>query len=612
MTAGPNIFERMGSPAENGCLHTPAGMVANGSVCRRRANGSHRELTCVNGTILLFRRRGEGRKNLRSGFRVSNGERGVRSLSFGFLPGTNQKVAGSGGCRQLTAVEKTFSRLEAERRWSQRSKGTSERSSARLEKRRGVAESPTTPQAEIGLSLFLHQFATGAAEELINEIGGVDAAAEVRVLQDGLLEGNGGLDAGDHVFAQGAAHLVHGFTAVFAVGDELADHGIVSGRNGVAGIGMAVDADSPAPGRVIHFDAARAWTEFVKGIFGVDAAFDGVAFELDVALGMLEGFAHGDHDLVANEVDAGDFFGNRMLNLDAFVHFQEVVIAVVVDDEFDGASIGIMGEFGDLDGGLAHFVAELAVLALDQRRRGFFDDLLIAPLDGAVAFAEMDDVALVVREDLKFDVVRVFDEFFDVDTGVAEGFLSFGTGGMIAFDERDVVVGNAHAASTATGDGLDHDGVTNALGNGKGVLLVFHDAFGTGRDGHTSFLGKGATDGLVLHRVHRARAWSDEPDVAAFADVGKVSVFGEETVAGMNGIDIRYFGGTDKAIDAQITLIAGGFTDANGLVGKLDMHGVGILVGINGDSTDVQLFASANNSDCNFSAVGYQDFFKHG
>ena len=60
--------------------------------------------------------------------------------------------------------------------------------------------------------------------------GGIDAAAEIGVLKNGLLEGDRGLDAGDHVLAQGAAHLVHGFAAVFAEGDELADHGIVMPR----------------------------------------------------------------------------------------------------------------------------------------------------------------------------------------------------------------------------------------------------------------------------------------------------------------------------------------------------------------------------------------------
>src|SRR5208282_226356 len=100
--------------------------------------------------------------------------------------------------------------------------------------------------------LVFDEFAAGAAQKLVNEAGGIDAAAEVRVLQNRLLKGDGGLDAGDHVFAEGAAHLVHGFAAVLAVGDELADHGIVVRRDVVTGVGVAVHAHATAAGGIIH------------------------------------------------------------------------------------------------------------------------------------------------------------------------------------------------------------------------------------------------------------------------------------------------------------------------------------------------------------------------
>jgi hypothetical protein len=131
---------------------------------------------------------------------------------------------------------------------------------------------------------------------------------------------------------------------------------------------------------------------------------------------------------------------------------------------------------------------------------------LVAALDGAIAFAQVDDVALVVAENLNFDVVRVLDEFLDVNAGIAEGLFRLGAGGVIAFDEGNVVVGDAHAASAAAGDGLDHDRIADALGDDQGVLLVFDDAFRTGRV-HAGFFGERAADGLVLQRVHGARNW---------------------------------------------------------------------------------------------------------
>ena len=209
---------------------------------------------------------------------------------------------------------------------------------------------------------------------------------------------------------------------------------------------MAIDAHAAAAGRVIHFDAAGAGPEIVEGVFGIDAAFDGVAFELDVALGMAQRLAHRQHDLVADQVDAGDFLGDRMLDLDALVHFEEIKIALVIHDELDGAGVGVIGLLGDADGGFAHLLAQFLEFVLDQRRGRLLDHFLIAALDGTIPLAQVDDVASVVAQDLELDVVGVLDVFLDVNAGVAEGLLGLGAGGVEAFDQGDVVVGDAHAA----------------------------------------------------------------------------------------------------------------------------------------------------------------------
>ncbi len=70
------------------------------------------------------------------------------------------------------------------------------------------------------------------------------------------------------------------------------------------------------------------------------------------------------------------------------VDFQEIVIALVIDQELDRAGIGVMGHFGDAHGGLAHFFAQVLEFAVDERGGRFLDQLLVAPLDGAIAFAQ--------------------------------------------------------------------------------------------------------------------------------------------------------------------------------------------------------------------------------
>ena len=66
--------------------------------------------------------------------------------------------------------------------------------------------------------------------------------------------------------------------------------------------------------------------------------------------------------------------------------------------------------------------------ARDAGRRRFLDHLLVAALHRAVAFAEVDRVALAVGQHLDLDVARVLEEFLHVDHVVAERGLGFGLG----------------------------------------------------------------------------------------------------------------------------------------------------------------------------------------
>ncbi len=60
----------------------------------------------------------------------------------------------------------------------------------------------------------------------------------------------------------------------------------------------------------------------------------------------------------------------------------------------------------------------------------FLQQLLVAALDGALALAERDDVAVLVGEDLELDVARALDELLHVHVAVAERRRGFAGGGM--------------------------------------------------------------------------------------------------------------------------------------------------------------------------------------
>ena len=223
----------------------------------------------------------------------------------------------------------------------------------------------------------------------------------------------------------------------------------------------------------------------------------------------------------------------------------------------------------------------------------------------------MNDVALVVAQDLELDVVRVLNELLDIDPGVAKGLLRLAARRVVAFDQGNIIMGYAHAPPTTAGDGLDYDRVANAFGHHQSVLLVVHDAFRAGRGWHIGFLSQCPADSFVLQRIHGAGVRSDKADVAALAHIGEVRILGQEPIAGVNGIHVRDLGCTHYPINPQIALAGGGFADADGLVGQLDVHRVGIRFRVDRYRADVKLLAGADDANGDFPAVRNQDFLKH-
>ncbi len=140
-----------------------------------------------------------------------------------------------------------------------------------------------------------------------------------------------------------------------------------------------------------------------------------------------EPLARCDAQLRLDEVDAGDGLGDRMLNLDARVHLDEVELAVFVHQELDGAGVLV----ADLGEAAAEGLADLlAHLGRDLQRRRFFDQLLMAALDGALALEERGHMAVLVGQHLELDVARLLDELLHVELAVAEGVCGLSGGGM--------------------------------------------------------------------------------------------------------------------------------------------------------------------------------------
>lgn len=119
--------------------------------------------------------------------------------------------------------------------------------------------------------------------------------------------------------------------------------------------------------------------------------------ELDILLRERQRVTLRDADLLLDQVDASNHLRNRVLHLDARVHLHEVK-AALLPQELNRSDTHITDRLGGGNCGVTHLLAHF----WGERGGGrLFDELLVAPLDGAVALAKVDDVAVLVRNDLR-------------------------------------------------------------------------------------------------------------------------------------------------------------------------------------------------------------------
>jgi len=111
----------------------------------------------------------------------------------------------------------------------------------------------------------------------------------------------------------------------------------------------------------------------------------------------------------------------------------------------------------------------------------------VAALHGAVALAEMDDVAVLVAEDLHLDVLRARNVFLEKDGRVAECALGLA---LRLVEQRRKVAGfldDAHAAAAAAEGRLDDEREADRFRDLHRLLAIGDGLLGAGQVGTPIF-----------------------------------------------------------------------------------------------------------------------------
>jgi len=108
---------------------------------------------------------------------------------------------------------------------------------------------------------------------------------------------------------------------------------------------------------------------------------------------------------------------------------------------------------------------------VERGRSGFLPHLLVPPLQRAVAFAQMDDVAVAVGQNLHLNVARLLEIFLHVDHVVANAVLASWRAVESASERSPGVCATFMAAPAAARRGLDEHGIADVRATESGVLI---------------------------------------------------------------------------------------------------------------------------------------------
>ena len=180
--------------------------------------------------------------------------------------------------------------------------------------------------------------------------------------------------------------------ARLGVGDELGDHRIVIERDFAAFVDAGIVAHGHAVvlafGRrpIAHQPPDRR-REVAIRILRIDAALDRPAIQLDVALLERSGSPAATRIICSTRSMPVTSSVTGCSTCRRVFISRKIEAPVLAGDELDSAGAVVTDGLGERDRLLAHFRARLRV---EKRAGRFLDDFLVAALDRALAFAEID------------------------------------------------------------------------------------------------------------------------------------------------------------------------------------------------------------------------------
>lgn len=106
-----------------------------------------------------------------------------------------------------------------------------------------------------------------------------------------------------------------------------------------------------------------------------------------------------------------------MFDLKPSIHLKEVEALVFVNEELNGTSALISASSSQINSLLTHLVSGCLI---HEHGRSLFNNLLISALNRALTLWHVHVIAVLITENLEFDMLRLLDILFNKDSSITE------------------------------------------------------------------------------------------------------------------------------------------------------------------------------------------------
>ena len=294
--------------------------------------------------------------------------------------------------------------------------------------------------------------------------------------------------------------------------------------------------------------------------------------------------AGGDAQLPLHQVEPGRQLRHRMLHLQARIHFQEIEVAIAVDQEFHGPGVRIARRARDLQRRFAHLSPQLRMLRASPAK-----GTPRSPSDAAAGWS------IRARPD----------ESCGRDGRPAPG-SRYGAARRRASRDRlrrcetraklrsrRRATADSRSCSRSTrrmpfppppAAALSSTGYPSSSAVRARFSRLSNGLLGAGNHRRSRRNGDLPGRGFRTHLANRRRGRADEDDARRRASLGEIGVFAQKSVAGMDRVGAMPPRGVDDLVDAQIAFRRRRGPEVRGLIRHPDGQRSAVGIGVNGDA----------------------------